>query len=160
MLGRELRLPDQLQYQPPPEENRPRHDFVVEIKDKLEQAYETLRQHQLRVRQDDQEEPLLFAASDLVWLQNRRRRKGENPKLQQKFIGPYQVVEAYDNHTYKIDRQGQSSVQSETRLKLYRPCMAESGKAPVSLEPRRRPNMRGALRPRSKKPRPRKQKSH
>ena len=60
------------------------------------------------------------------------------------------MVEAYDNHTYKIDRQWQSSVQSETRLKLYRPCMAESGKAPASLESRRRPNMRGALRTKSK----------
>ena len=151
MLGRELRLPDQLQYQPPPEESRPRHEFVVEIKDRLEQAHEALRQHQLKIRQDDQEEPLLFAVGDLVWLQNRRRRKGENPKLQQKFVGPYEVVEAYDNHTYKIDKQGQTSVQSETRLKLYRPCEAESGRAPASLEPRRRPNMRGALKPRDKR---------
>ena len=127
---------------------------MVEIKDRLEQAHETLRQHQLRVRQDDQEEPLLFAAGDLVWLQNRRRRKGENPKLQQKFVGPYEVIEAYGNHTYKIDKQGQSSVQSETRLKLYRPCEAESGRAPASLEPRRRPNMRGAVKPRSKEAMP------
>ena len=63
-------------------------------------------------------------------------------------MGPYQVLEAYGNHTYMIDRQGQDSVQNEVRLKLHHPCMAELGKAPASLEPRRRPNMKGALRPR------------
>ena len=146
MLGRELRLPDQLQHQPPPEESSPRHEFVVEMKERLEQAHETLRQQQMKIRQDDQEEPLLFAQGDLVWLQNRRRKKGESNKLQQKFVGPYQVTEAYSNHTYKIERQGQSSVQNELRLKLYHACAAEPGQAPTSLEARRRPNMKGAIR--------------
>ena len=145
MLGRELRLPDQLQHQPPPEESRPQNEFVMEIRDRLEQAHEALRQQQLEIRQDDQEEPLLFTPKDLVWLENRRRRKGENNKLQQKFVGPYQVMEAYNNPTYLIERQGQSSVQNEIRLKLYYPCTAESGQAPASLEPRRRPNMKGVL---------------
>ena len=88
MLGRELRLPDQLQHQPPPEDSSPRHEFVVEMKERLEQAHETLRQQQMKIRQDDQEEPLLFAQGDLVWLQNRRRKKGESNKLQQKFVEP------------------------------------------------------------------------
>ena len=145
MLGRELRLPDQLQHQPPPEESRPQNEFVIEMRDRLEQAHEALRQQQLEIRQDDQDEPLLFAPKDLVWLENRRRRKGENNKLQQKFVGPYQIIEAYSNHTYLIERQGQSSVQNEVRLKLYYPCTAEPGRAPASLEPRRRPNMKGAL---------------
>ena len=55
-------------------------------------------------------------------------------------------MEAYDNHTYKIERQGQSSVKNEVRLKLYYPCAAEPGRAPVDLEVRQRPNMKGALR--------------
>ena len=57
-------------------------------------------------------------------------------------------MEAYDNHTYKIDRQGQGSVQNEVGLKLYCSCAAEPGRAPVILEARRRPNMQGALRQR------------
>ena len=146
MLGRELRLPDQLQQQPPPEEASPRHEFVIEMKDRLEQAHEALRQLQIKTRQDDQEEPLLFAPGDMVWLHNRRRKKGDSHKLQPKFVGPYHVLEAYDNHTYKIERQGQSSVQNEVRLKLYHPCAAEPGRAPVNLEAKRRPNMKGVLR--------------
>ena len=50
MLGRELRLPDQLQQQPPPEEASPRHEFVIEMKDRLEQAHEALRQLQIKTR--------------------------------------------------------------------------------------------------------------
>ena len=61
-------------------------------------------------------------------------------------MGLYHVLEAYDNHTYKIERQGQSSVQNEVRPKLYHPCAAEPGQAPVNLEAKRRPNMKGALR--------------
>ena len=80
MLGREIRLRDQLQHHPPPEKSSLRHEFVVEMKDRLEQAHETLRQQQLKVRQDDQE-PLLLAQGDRVWLQNRRRKKGESNKL-------------------------------------------------------------------------------
>ena len=120
------------------------------MKERLEQAHETLRQQQMKIRQDDQEEPLLFAQGDMVWLQNRRRKKGESNKLQQKFVGPYHVIEAYSNHTYKIERQGQSSVQNELRLKLYHSCTAEPGKAPISLEARRRTNMRGAIKQRER----------
>ena len=60
------------------------------------------------------------------------------------------ATEAYSNHTYKIERQGQSSVQNELRLKLYHACAAEPGQAPTSLEARRRPNMKGAIRQRER----------
>ena len=108
MLGKKLRLPDQLQHHPHLNESSPQHEFVIKMKERLKQAHEALRQEQLKVRQDEQEEPLLFAPGDMVWLQNRRRRKGENSKLQQKFIGPCQVMEAYSNHTYLIERQGRT----------------------------------------------------
>ena len=146
MLGRELRLPDQLQYHPPPAEFQPQHRFVQATKERLDQTHELLRQQQAEVRQEDHEEPLLFTEGDLVWLLNKRRRKGENPKLQPKFVGPYRVIEARKNHTYSIERQGQCSVQNENRLKLYTACPEPAGQAPTTLEPRRRPNMKGATR--------------
>jgi len=40
-------------------------------------------------------------------------------KLQAKFVGPYLVVEALPNHTYKVERSGQVSIQNEICLKLY-----------------------------------------
>ena len=105
MLGRELRLPDQLQYLPPPQEASTRHQFVQDVRQRLEEAHSLLQKQQMHIRQEDGEEPPLYAVGDLVWLQNQRRRKGENPKLQPKFVGPYEVLAAWGNHTYKIERQ-------------------------------------------------------
>ena len=111
------------------------------------QAHEALRQHLLKVQRDDQEDPLLFAQRDMVWLQNKRKRKGDSHKWLQKFVGLYQIIEAYDNHTYKIERQGQSFVQNEARLTLYHYCTTEPGKATTSLRLIRRANVKKALRP-------------
>ena len=99
-----------------PEKCSSHREFVVEMQDILKQAHEALRRHQLKVRQDDQEEPLWFAQRDKVWFQNKRRRKGDTHKLQQKLVRLYQIIEAY---TYKIKKQGQSSIQNEVRLNPY-----------------------------------------
>ena len=96
------------------------------------------------IRQEDQEEPPLFIQGDLVWLENKRRKKGDNPKLQPKFVGPYEVIEAYSNHTYGIERSGQVSLQNECRLKLFKPYIEAVGQAPAMLEPRHKRNMNGA----------------
>ena len=146
MFGRELRLPDQLQVQPPPVDLQQQHPYLIKLQERLEEAHQILRERQFAIRQGDSEEPLLFAPQDLVLLENKRRRKGDNPKLQSKFVGPYLVIRAFPNHTYKIRRQGQDSVQSEGRLKRYRPCQETNGQAPGSQELPRRPNMKGATR--------------
>ena len=98
------------------------------------------------MRQQDSQEPLLFRPGDFVWLENKRRRREVNPKLQPKFVGPYEVLQAFDNHTYKIGRQGQESNQSEMRLKKYTRATQPATRAPVKLEPRWGPNMKGARR--------------
>ena len=94
MLGRELRLPDQLLYTSPPAEMSTRHQYVLDTKERLESVHSTLQGKQVLVRQEDSDEPPLFAPGDMVWMENKRRRKGENPKLQPKFVGPYHVLEA------------------------------------------------------------------
>ena len=144
MLGRELRLPDQLTGYPPPKQYHLRHEYVIEAQDRLNQAHEMLRTEQQEIRTEDNEEPPLFAVGDMVWLENRRKKRGDSAKLQSKFVGPYEVLAVFANHTYQIDRLGQQSIQSECRLKLYAPCIEPSGQAPASLEPRRRANMKGA----------------
>ena len=79
MLGQALRLPDQLQLQPPlPAEITPQHKYCKELVERLEVTHEVLREQQRAVWQEDQEEPLLFSPGDMVWLENKRRR-GENP---------------------------------------------------------------------------------
>jgi len=72
-----------------------------------------------------------------------RRRRGQAAKLQPKFVGHYCVIEVIPNHTYKVERSGQVSVQNEARLKPYWASPDAAGQAPPLLEPARRPPMRG-----------------
>lgn len=44
------------------------------------------------------------------------------------------MVEAFQNHTYLLERLGLSTVQNECRLKLYRPCTERAGQAPRMLD--------------------------
>lgn len=145
MLGRELRLPDQLQYPTPLSENTPVHQYVQDMQEKLHTTHELLREMQKKIKNEDEDEPPLFATGELVWLLNKRKRRGHNSKLVPKFLGPYKVLEVYPNHTYKISRHGQESIQNESRLKPYKTCDEFTGQAPTILEPTRRPNMKGAI---------------
>jgi transposase InsO family protein len=43
MMGRELRLPDQLQHHPPPLDFQPQHTYVQEMKERLEEAHQILQ---------------------------------------------------------------------------------------------------------------------
>jgi len=89
-----------------------------------------LREKQWQVRQEDADEPPLYQAGDWVWMVNYRRHRGQAAKLQPKFVGPYVVVEAMPNHTYKLERSGQVSVQNEARLKPYWASSGAAGEAP------------------------------
>lgn len=60
--------------------------------------------------QEDNEESLLFALGDIVWLDNKCRRKRNNSKLQPKFVGPHHAVPVFPNHTYLIERSQQTFV--------------------------------------------------
>jgi len=52
-------------------------------------------------------------------------------------------VEVLLNYTYRVERSGQVSVQSEQRLKPYHVSPDAVGQAPLLLEPNRQPNHRG-----------------
>ena len=65
MMGRELWLPDQLQLYPPPLEVTPQSEYCQELLGRLEIAHAALREQQRAVRQEHQEEPLLFSPG--IW---------------------------------------------------------------------------------------------
>ncbi|XP_067944940.1 uncharacterized protein [Watersipora subatra] len=104
MLGRELRLPDQLHYGRLVDSFTSTHEYVKIIHDRLVQAHTLLRERQREIATTDTTEPPLFNEGDLVWLVSKRRRKGENPKLAAKYVGPYRVLKSYNNHTYEVER--------------------------------------------------------
>ena len=117
---------------------------MVALANSMKVAHEVLRDQQKEIRSTHKKEPLLFKAGHWVWLEHRRRKQGEKPKLLPKLVGPYQVLEIHKNHTYLIEISGQHPWQNKSRLKLYRKCEVQVGKAPLTLEPRSRPNMKGA----------------
>ena len=145
MLGRELRIPDQVTFYSPPTQ-LPTSEYVTQMLTRLEKVHSMLRDEQRETRQADTDEPPLFQAGDQVWMKNHRKRRGDCQKLQPKFVGPFKVLEAFPNHTYRIAQSGQESVQNESRLKRFLPCSYKTGQAPVLVEPSRQLAMKGVKR--------------
>jgi len=148
MLGREVRLPDQLVFGGGTltldDEPLPRERYAVALTERMEAAHQFLRDKQFSLRTADSEEPHLFAVGDKVLIKNQRRVKGVSPKLMPKFVGPYIVTKSFPNHTYLVEAGGKMSVESEQRLKLFIPPSSSRGQAPQLLEPARQPSRTGA----------------
>ena len=68
--------------------------------ERFKEAHTLLKEQQMAVRQEEDEELPLFQNCNLVLVRNTRREKGENPKLQPRFVEPYEVVAAFGNYTY------------------------------------------------------------
>ncbi|XP_067944831.1 uncharacterized protein [Watersipora subatra] len=68
MLGRELRLPDQLHYRRLVDSFTSTHEYVQIMHDRLVQAHTLLREKQREIVTTDATEPPLFNEGDLVWL--------------------------------------------------------------------------------------------
>ena len=123
-LGRGLRFSDLLMNNPPPSDHQAHSEHVQRMVERLAEAHTLLREQQMAVKQEKSEEPpllspqFLFQIGDLVLVQNTRRKKEKNPKLQPKFIRPYKVVAAFGNYTYQLERLGQTTTQNECQLNL------------------------------------------
>jgi transposase InsO family protein len=102
MMGREVQLPEDLALLETTERNTTVEDYAQELQERLRVAGEKLRSSQYRVRMEETGEPHLYLPGDKVWLKSYARKKGENPKLSAKYVGPYEVVEALPYHTYRV----------------------------------------------------------
>ena len=155
MLGRELRLPDDLVYEITPSQPVPRITYILEAQEHLREAHDYLRKQELAVRLEDSEEPPLYIKGDLVWLVSKRKYGSLiSRKLQPEFIGPYKIIAVWPNHVYRVEKNGQSSVEHESRLKPFRACMNPCGCALALSEQRRLPDFRGKARTPKQSPPP------
>ena len=146
MLGREVRLPEQLLHGTDNGANVSREEYAADLEERMREAHEVLRESQLQTRVQDSDEPPLYTVGDQVLMVSKRVRKGQSKKLQPKFVGPYTVTEVWPNHTYRVQKGNQSSVENEVRLKLFRPSDEPAGQAPGTSEPMRGPNRKGRQR--------------
>jgi len=141
VLSWETRVPEHLTYHVPALES-PVHEYVGGLIEIMGKPHDALRAQQWQTHKEDSKEPPLYQVGDWVWMVSYRRRRGQSAKLQPKFVSPYCVVEVLPNQTYRVERSGQVSVQSEQRLKPYHASPDVVSQAPPLLEPNRQPNHR------------------
>ena len=60
MFGRELRLPDQMKHHPIDDKQQTVGEYALELQERMRDAHEALVETQKQLRQEDDEEPLLF----------------------------------------------------------------------------------------------------
>ena len=98
----------------------------------LNTVFNRLRSQQmLPVRSDESEENDIFQPDDLLYVERERKKKGVNPKLQNKFDGLFLVKKAFGNETYRVENRG---TLNGCGLKLFEPCSKAAGK-PREPEP-------------------------
>lgn len=108
-LGRETRLPNSLVCGVDPGQLQSRHEYPVDLEKRWRVVHEALRNQQKQVRIEDGEECPRFRMGNKVLMKNYQKERGKMGKLQPKYLGPYQVIEAYLNHSYKIEGQGKET---------------------------------------------------
>lgn len=119
MLGHETRLPDQLLTILDEDGVKPVSTYAAELEARLRDVGERLRAQQIQVRQEDTDDPSLYLPGDVVWLRSYYRKKGVNPKLSAKYVGPYTIKEVLPYHTYKVEKDGKTTIQHEARIRLH-----------------------------------------
>ena len=126
MLGREVELPVDLLYGPPPESRLDKCQYVMDMKEHLEDVHKLAREKMLKAsdRQkrtyDHRAKQYSYTDGDLVWLQTMRKRS-LSPKLQYSWEGPYRVVQRLTDLVYRIQRGPQSATKivHHNHLKPY-----------------------------------------
>ena len=116
-LGRETRMPlDLIMGLPTEEAGPPRsmHDFVVQMREKAETAYEIARE-KLRISADRRKasydirvRELKYNVGDWVWYHYPRKYRSKSPKWQKNYAGPYLVVRVIEPVNYVIRRSARA----------------------------------------------------
>lgn len=116
-FGRELKLPGDLLTGGPPEATTEITEYASELRKKLSDVHALMREMGLRAgekmktRYDRTANHRIFGEGALVWLHNPTRRKGKSPKLQPSWDGPYRVVTAINDVTYRIQKSPRSPMK-------------------------------------------------
>ena len=112
MFGREVRLPVDIMFGRCPEEPAETTEYVVHLRNALEQAHEKARQHlkAAQRRQKDYYDLRVFGepyvAGDRVWLHVPAVKKGQTSKFSTSWDGPYEVLAPLSDVTYRLRKEG------------------------------------------------------
>lgn len=129
MLGREIDLPVDLLYPPPPTEtNLPSNEYVVQLQNKMKIVHEIARASLLEAGQkqkrlyDSRISKHKYTVGDAVWLRVYARPKGLSKKLQLRWEGPFKIVSKLSDLTFKIKKSQKAvcKIVHFNRLKPFR----------------------------------------
>ncbi|XP_041461736.1 uncharacterized protein LOC121413039 [Lytechinus variegatus] len=127
MIGRQMILPVDLLIgsSGTPESSYP--EFTEQLQDRMNYTHQLTRER-LRVNTDRNKRTYDthkagegHQQGDAVWLHTKRRKKGISPKLQRSWTGPFFVIDALSDVTYRIQETSKSKpkVVHFNRLKMY-----------------------------------------
>ncbi|MES9882407.1 MAG: transposase family protein, partial [Sedimenticola sp.] len=128
MLGREVDLPIDLLYPPPPKEPiTDQNEFVHNLQQQMKTVQSLARDQMLKASlkqksyYDHKVSKVAYCEGDAVWLRIYSKTKGLSPKLQMKWEGPYKVTKKISDVTLKIQKSLKSppKIVHFNRLKPY-----------------------------------------
>ena len=108
MFGRQARLPMDVVYGSPTPEPRSTSEYAAQLKETLEQSYQTVREHFQSEAKRQKEiyskkvHGNQFNQGDLVWLHSPVVPRGQSRKLHCPWTGPFKVVKRLSDAVYRI----------------------------------------------------------
>lgn len=108
------------------------NDYVSRMRETLSTVVEAVRRHQSRASEkqknsyDFRANFQYYSEGELVWVQNKARKRGLCPKLQRRYKGPFRVVERVTDVLYRLMsvEGGPECVVHFNRLKPYNSSLA------------------------------------
>jgi hypothetical protein len=127
MLGRDVRLPVDLVVGGVPDEGECDTLYADELREKIRAVHERARvvlgssMRRQKRNYDRHAHGPLYKVGQFVWLHNTTRQPRLSKKLMLPWVGPFMVVEAMSDVTFRIQRSSRSkpTVVHANRLKLY-----------------------------------------
>lgn len=98
--------------------NTPRNRYAAELVERLEQAYDFIKNQQNRTLTQDTPTQSMFAKGYFIWTRTNRCKKGTSWKLQTENTGPYKILAVNQNGTYLLDQGGRHVAINGCKLKL------------------------------------------
>ena len=121
MFGREVNIPSNILY-PFPRQEEPAsvHEYVSELRDRLEETYHTVRENLKLAAQrqkrdyDSRIVENVYNIGDLVY-----KKEGAGKKLDPKYIGPFIITKCLSPSVYKLHGKKITLIVHHDRLKKY-----------------------------------------
>uniref|UniRef100_A0A3B4WPR7 Integrase catalytic domain-containing protein n=1 Tax=Seriola lalandi dorsalis TaxID=1841481 RepID=A0A3B4WPR7_SERLL len=147
LFGREIVLPiDIMLNLGSKEQFSSANDYVSRLSETLSTVVAAVKRHQARASERQKNSYdfraifQYYSEGELVWLQNKARKRGLCPKLQRRYKGPFRVVERVTDVLYKLMlvEGGPECVVHFNRLKPYTSSLTATRDPVFILENRNR----------------------